>query len=168
MEAPSVCDFCEKWVATTWSQHKNRLANMRGVPDAKTNPCPRCGGTYWAIKPPPGLPGVGGEILRYPPDVTEAEPLSWTWAMKLVGLSSAAILLAALFLLAMAYRAHAQATYRDSSGRLTGTATRDSNGSTTFRDASGRQTGTATTNGNGTTTFRDGSGRMTGTAERRR
>jgi hypothetical protein len=35
---------------------------------------------------------------------------------------------------------------------------------TTFRDASGRTTGTATTNSNGTTTFRDGSGRTTGTA----
>lgn len=40
--------------------------------------------------------------------------------------------------------------------------------STTFRDASGRTTGTATTNSNGTTTFRDGSGRMTGTASARR
>jgi hypothetical protein len=36
--------------------------------------------------------------------------------------------------------------------------------STTFRDASGRTTGTATTDSNGTTTFRDGSGRTTGTA----
>jgi YD repeat-containing protein len=35
---------------------------------------------------------------------------------------------------------------------------------TTFRDASGRITGTVTTDGNGTKTFRDGSGRTTGTA----
>jgi YD repeat-containing protein len=87
--------------------------------------------------------------------------------MKVLGLSAAAILLAALFMLAMAYRAHGQ-TFRDASGREIGTATRSSNGTTTFRDSSGRLTGTATTNGNGTTTFRDGSGRMTGTAERRR
>jgi len=91
----------------------------------------------------------------------------WTTAMKVLGLSAAAILLAALFMLAMAYRAHGQ-TIRDASGREIGTATRSSNGTTTFRDSSGRLTGTATTNGNGTTTFRDGSGRMTGTAERRR
>ena len=37
-----------------------------------------------------------------------------------------------------------QTTYRDASGRITGTATRDSNGTTTFRDAGGRTTGTAT------------------------
>jgi len=167
-----VCDFCEKWVATSWPQYKNRLANMKSIPAAKANPCPRCGGTYWAIKPPPGLPpgvGIGGQILHYPPDDTGVEPANLTAAMKVLGLCAAAILLAALFLLAMAYRAHAEATtYRDSAGRLTGTATRDSNGTTTFRDSSGRLTGTASTNNNGTTTFRDGSGRMTGTAERRR
>lgn len=59
-------------------------------------------------------------------------------------------------------------TFRDASGRLTGTATRDANGQTTYRDGSGRMTGTSSRNANGTTTFRDGSGRMTGTAERRR
>lgn len=152
-----ICDFCEKWVATSWEQHRNRLGNMKDIPDATTNPCPRCGGTYWAIKPPPGLP----------PDRNGAEPLST--AMKALGLAAAAILLAALFLLAMAYRsAHAQTTFRDASGRQTGTASTSSNGTTTFRDSFGRQTGTASTNGNGTTTFRDGAGRMTGTAERRR
>ena len=44
------------------------------------------------------------------------------------------------------------------------TATVDTNGMTTFRDASGRTTGTATIDANGMTTFRDGSGRTTGTA----
>ena len=34
---------------------------------------------------------------------------------------------------------------------------------TTFRDASGRTTGTVTTDSNGTKTFRDGSGRTTAT-----
>jgi hypothetical protein len=42
--------------------------------------------------------------------------------------------------------------------------TTDSNGTTTFRDGSGRTTGTATIDSNGTTTFRDASGRTTGTA----
>jgi hypothetical protein len=62
-----------------------------------------------------------------------------------------------------------QTTFRDASGRTTGTVTTDSNGIKTFRDASGRTTGTATTNVNSattTTTFRDGSGRTTGTATR--
>ena len=36
--------------------------------------------------------------------------------------------------------------------------------SATYRDASGRMTGTAERTGNGTIQFRDGSGRMTGTA----
>jgi hypothetical protein len=75
------------------------------------------------------------------------------------------------FTLAMITAASAQnqTTFRDASGRMTGTATKDSNGTTTFRDASGRTTGTATTNVNSattTTTFRDGSGRTTGTATR--
>src|SRR5262245_62948094 len=57
-----------------------------------------------------------------------------------------------------------QTTFRDASGRTTGTVTTDSNGTKTFRDASGRTTGTATRDSNGTTTFRDASGRTTGTA----
>jgi hypothetical protein len=60
-----------------------------------------------------------------------------------------------------------QTTFRDSSGRTTGTATTDSQGTTTFRDASGRTTGTASPNGTtGTTTFRDSGGRTTGTSSR--
>jgi hypothetical protein len=59
-----------------------------------------------------------------------------------------------------------QTTFRDASGRTTGTATTNSQGTKTFRDASGRTTGTATTNSQGTTTFRDASGRTTGTATR--
>ena len=57
-----------------------------------------------------------------------------------------------------------QTTFRDASGRTTGTVTTDSNGTRTFRDGSGRTTGTATRDSNGTTTFRDASGRTTGTA----
>ena len=34
--------------------------------------------------------------------------------------------------------------FRNNTGQITGTATRDSNGTTTFRDAGGRTTGTAT------------------------
>ena len=79
---------------------------------------------------------------------------------------SACVLLAAL---ATPAAAQNQTTFRDASGRTTGTVTTDSNGTKTFRDASGRTTGTATTNVNSattTTTFRDGSGRTTGTATR--
>jgi hypothetical protein len=78
--------------------------------------------------------------------------------------------IACLSLLAMVAAASAepQTIFRDSSGRTTGTATRDSNGTTTFRDASGRTTGTATHSNQGsaggTTTFRDAGGRTTGTA----
>jgi hypothetical protein len=57
-----------------------------------------------------------------------------------------------------------QTTFRDASGRTTGTATTDSNGTTTFHDATGRTTGTATRESNGTTTFRNTTGQITGTA----
>lgn len=90
-----------------------------------------------------------------------------SWTTVAIVVAATAILITAVFLLAHS-AAHAQTTFRDASGRQTGTATTSSNGTTTFRDSFGRQTGTATTNGNGTTTFRDGSGRQTGTAERRR
>lgn len=64
-----------------------------------------------------------------------------------------------------AHTAHAQqATFRDSGGRTTGTASTDSGGQTTYRDAGGRTTGTAATDSQGTTTFRDSSGRTVGTA----
>jgi hypothetical protein len=78
---------------------------------------------------------------------------------------SAFVLLAAL---ATPAAAQNQTTFRDASGRTTGTATTNSQGTKTFRDASGRTTGTATTNSQGTTTFRDASGRTTGTATRSR
>jgi YD repeat-containing protein len=73
-----------------------------------------------------------------------------------------ALLLASTVLAA----AQNQTTFRDASGRTTGTVSTDSNGTQTFRDSSGRMTGTATSDANGTTTFRDGSGRMTGTANK--
>jgi hypothetical protein len=56
-------------------------------------------------------------------------------------------------------------TFRDASGRMIGSATRDTTGTTTFRDASGQRTGSATTNTYGSTTYRDGSGRMIGTSQ---
>jgi YD repeat-containing protein len=72
----------------------------------------------------------------------------------------------AVLTLAMTTVASAQPwiTFRDASGRTTGTVTTDSNGTKTFRDGAGRMTGTATRDSNGTTMFRDGAGRMTGTA----
>jgi YD repeat-containing protein len=71
-----------------------------------------------------------------------------------------ALLLASTVLAA----AQNQTTFRDASGRITGTVTTDSNGTKTFRDGSGRTAGTATRDSNGTTTFRDAGGRTTGTA----
>jgi hypothetical protein len=80
----------------------------------------------------------------------------------------AAVVIATVILVALfAGCAHAQ-TFRDASGRMIGTATRDSNGTTTFRDGTGRMTGTANTNSNGTTTFYNWKGQQTGTAERRK
>jgi YD repeat-containing protein len=76
---------------------------------------------------------------------------------------SALVLLTAL---ATPAAAQNQTTFRDSSGRTTGTVTTDSNSTKTFRDGSGRTTGTATTNSNGTATFRNSQGQTTGTATR--
>ena len=75
------------------------------------------------------------------------------------------ILLALLVAVLLPWPAAAQTqTFRDSMGRVTGTASRDANGTVTYRDGSGRMTGTATRDANGTTTYRDASGRITGTA----
>jgi uncharacterized membrane protein YoaK (UPF0700 family) len=60
-----------------------------------------------------------------------------------------------------------QTTFRDSSGRTTGTAATTGN-TTTFRDSSGRTVGTGTIDSSGITTFRDSNGRTTGTASGRR
>jgi hypothetical protein len=76
------------------------------------------------------------------------------------------VLIALILGLAMPASAQNQTTFRDSSGRTTGTATRDSQGTTVFRDSSGRTTGTATRDSQGTTTFRDSGGRTTGTSSR--
>ena len=64
--------------------------------------------------------------------------------------------------------AQSKTTYRDASGRTTGSSTTNSSGQTTYRDASGRTTGSATTNSSGKTTHRDASGRTTGTSSTRR
>jgi hypothetical protein len=79
------------------------------------------------------------------------------------------VCLAVLALLATIEAAAAQqTTFRDAGGRITGTASTDSQGTTTFRDGSGRTTGSATFSNQGsaggTTTFRDGDGRTTGTS----
>src|SRR5262245_42045966 len=70
------------------------------------------------------------------------------------------VLLALLVALLLPWPAAAQTqTFRDSMGRVTGTANRDANGTVTYRDGSGRVTGTSIRDANGTRTFRDGSGR---------
>jgi hypothetical protein len=73
---------------------------------------------------------------------------------------------AALFLATGTAHAQNMQTFRDSSGRTIGTATKSGN-TTIFRDSSGRTTGTATTDSQGATIFRDSSGRTTGTTSKR-
>jgi len=70
--------------------------------------------------------------------------------------------IAALFLAIGAAHAQNMQTFRDSSGRTVGTATKSGN-TTIFRDERGRSTGTATTDSQGITIFRDSQGRTTGT-----
>ena len=55
-------------------------------------------------------------------------------------------------------------TFHDGSGRVTGHARSDSEGTTTFYDAAGRVSGRARTDANGVTTFTDAVGRVTGKA----
>ena len=96
-------------------------------------------------------------------------PLRKVAAICAYSQEDAIVLLALLVALLLPQMAVAQTeTFRDASGRIIGTASRDANGTRTFRDGSGRTTGTATTDSNGTTTFRDASGRTTDTASGRR
>ena len=55
------------------------------------------------------------------------------------------IMAAALAVCAAVCLANTKTTYRDSMGRLQGTATTDNYGKTTYRDAQGRMQGTKTT-----------------------
>ena len=121
------------------------MRNMKLMPEATPHPCPRCGGTYWASKPP---------------ETEQDQPRSTKFIIAVF-----AVILATVLAVVMS---HAQTvTFRDASGRLTGTSSRDANGTVTYRDGSGRMTGTSTRDGNSTRTLRDGSGRMLGTETRR-
>jgi hypothetical protein len=79
---------------------------------------------------------------------------------------SAFVLIALIIAAVMPAAAQNQTTFRDASGRTTGTVTTDSYGTKTYRDSGGRTTGTATRGSQGTTTFRDAGGHTTGTAAR--
>jgi hypothetical protein len=57
-----------------------------------------------------------------------------------------------------------QTTFRDSSGRTTGTATSQGDGTVKFRDAQPRSTGSATTDPSGQTKYYDASGKVIGTS----
>ena len=46
------CPTCASWTAKTWADHDHRMRNIRDVPNASVHPCPSCGGTDWATKPP--------------------------------------------------------------------------------------------------------------------
>jgi YD repeat-containing protein len=75
-------------------------------------------------------------------------PLRKVAAICAYSQEDAIIVLALLVALLLPWPAAAQTqTFRDSMGRITGTASRDANGTTTYRDASGRITGTATARG---------------------
>jgi YD repeat-containing protein len=129
-----------------------RLRNIRLAPDAKPHPCPRCGGTYWASKPPSSRS-----------DEEDA-------ANVRMAIGGGLVLAVVMFVFALVLMAgaHAQTTFRNDRGQITGYVGTDSNGMRTYRDNMGRITGTASTDSNGTTTFRDGAGWITGTRERER
>ena len=103
-----------------------------------------------------------GVVLPY--DAPPLLPASRLLRAAALERTMSAIALCVTILLVLATAASAQTTFRDASGRITGTVSTDSNGTKTFRDGSGRTTGTATRDSNGTTTFRDDGGRTTGTA----
>ena len=73
------------------------------------------------------------------------------------------ILLIAFCCCALAAFSDKREEFRDSMGRLTGTATTDSYGRVTYRDSMGRTVGTATKDSSGRITYRDAMGRMQGT-----
>src|SRR5262245_58221121 len=69
------------------------------------------------------------------------------------------VLLALLVALLLPPPAGAQTeTFRDSMGRITGTASRDATGTVTYRDGMGRMPGTSTRDANGTTAAQDARG----------
>jgi hypothetical protein len=45
---PTRCPTCTPWCATTEAQFFNRLANIRGNPQAQPLACPECGSIDWA------------------------------------------------------------------------------------------------------------------------
>jgi YD repeat-containing protein len=81
---------------------------------------------------------------------------------NIIGATMIAIVLA-LFLPTAALAQSQSRTIYDSSGRVSGRTSTDSQGSTTFYDASGRVSGRSSTDSQGTTTFYDAAGRRTGT-----
>ena len=64
---------------------------------------------------------------------------------------------------ALACDADTKTVWRDSQGRVQGTATTDSYGKTTYRDSMGRTIGSSSTDSYGKTTYRDAMGRVIGT-----
>jgi hypothetical protein len=71
-------------------------------------------------------------------------------------------ILAAAAAIAFAAAADTKTVWRDSSGRVLGTATTDRYGKTTYRDSMGRTQGTSSTDSYGKTTYRDAMGRLHG------
>lgn len=45
----TLCTNCRPWAATTRGQLINRVENMAESASFNVHPCPKCGGTEWAI-----------------------------------------------------------------------------------------------------------------------
>ena len=73
------------------------------------------------------------------------------------------ILVLAMICTCLFTRADKTTVWRDSQGRVLGTATTDNYGKTTYRDSMGRTQGTSSTDSYGKTTYRDAMGRVIGT-----
>jgi hypothetical protein len=76
--------------------------------------------------------------------------------------------LAAVALLLAAGQAHADETFYDAQGRVSGRSHTDSAGAETFFDAEGRVSGRSYTDSGGTTHLFDGEGRNAGSITRRK
>jgi hypothetical protein len=152
---------------TAWYEKTRKCPHCRQIISARASACFHCGRDVEereeGLKLSPSNPHeVELSAREYQWQDVEVRRDSPAWAIRII---IAIIILVGSY---AASRAEPQTTFRDASGRTTGTAATDSQGTTTFRDASGRTTGTASFSNQGsaggTTTFRDAGSRTTGTA----
>ena len=96
---------------------------------------------------------IAGKLSRY-------STAQFRYSARQLG-SGVVVALVALIIMTGAALAQERTLY-DSSGRVVGRASTDSQGTTTFRDAGGRTTGRESPNGSGGTTIYDPGGRAIG------